>query len=100
MFGSEKNSPAMETQLQDQALSTPENQETCSICWGFQEYDHKIRQKYEDKQIDVKNHKNSYLKAKRFLVTYIDGNRYKKAEVKECPRCGKKIAETSLKIKK
>jgi len=36
---------------------------TCPVCWGHQEYDAKIRTIYKDKQIDVKNHRNSYLKS-------------------------------------
>lgn len=26
----------------------------CALCWGFQEYDGKIRQLFKDKQIDVR----------------------------------------------
>lgn len=63
----------------------------CPVCWGYQEYDHQVRQKFRDKQIDVKNHKDMHLKSKRFQVNHIDGKRYKKAEVKECPKCGRKL---------
>lgn len=82
---------ATPSELQNQATSSAHSQETCPVCWGYQEYDHKIRKKYKDKQVDVKNHKNMFLKSKRFVVTNIDGIRYKKAVVSECPECGKEI---------
>ena len=31
---------------------------TCPVCWGYQEYDTKIRQMFKDKQIDVNNHQD------------------------------------------
>src|SRR5690606_10923423 len=57
------------------------------VCWGYQEYDHKIRQLFKDKQIDVNNHRDSYMKIQKFMVKYIDGIRLKQGEIKECPTC-------------
>lgn len=59
----------------------------CPICWGYQEYDGKIRKLYKDKQIDVNNHQDSYMLIQDFLVTHIDGIRLKKDLVEPCPRC-------------
>jgi len=61
---------------------------TCPVCWGYQEYDHKIRQLFKDKQIDVNNHRDSYMKIQKFMVKYIDGIRLKPGHVKACPTCG------------
>ncbi|MDX1365394.1 hypothetical protein [Arenibacter latericius] len=60
---------------------------TCSLCWGRQEYDHKIRQLFKDKQIDVNNHRAKYMKIQKFMVKYIDGIRLKQGEIKDCPNC-------------
>ncbi|MCG2460278.1 hypothetical protein K8352_05920 [Flavobacteriaceae bacterium F89] len=61
---------------------------TCPVCWGYQEYDTKIRQLFKDKQIDVNNHRDSYMKVRKFMVKYVDGIRLKQGEVHECPTCG------------
>lgn len=92
LFRKEKKSSAPESQLQDQVVPTSQDPETCPVCWGFQEYDSKIREKYRDKRIDVKNHVGSYLKSKRFQVENIDGLRYRKPTIKECPKCGRDMA--------
>lgn len=60
---------------------------TCPVCWGYQEYDHKIRKLFKDKQIDVNNHRYNYMKIQKFMVNYIDGIRLKQGEIKECPTC-------------
>lgn len=65
---------------------TPEG--TCPLCWGYQGYDHKLRQLIKDKQIDVNNHRDSYMKIQKFMVKYIDGIRLKQGKIKECPTCG------------
>ena len=56
---------------------------TCPVCWGYQEYDSKIRQLFKDKQIDVNNHSDSYMKVRTFMVKYIDGIRLKKGIIEE-----------------
>lgn len=60
----------------------------CPVCWGHQEYDHKIRKLFKDKQIDVNNHQNSYLKIQDFVVHHIDGIKLREGEVEGCPSCG------------
>lgn len=61
---------------------------TCPVCWGYQEYDTKIRELFKDKQIDVNHHKDSYMKVKKFMVKYVDGIKLKQGKIKECPTCG------------
>ncbi|MBA6153203.1 hypothetical protein [Gelidibacter maritimus] len=60
---------------------------TCPVCWGYQQYDAKIREVFRDKQIDVNNRKGSYMRIQRFVKKYIDGIRLKQSEVKDCPTC-------------
>jgi len=62
----------------------------CPVCWGHQEYDHKIRKLFKDKQIDVKNHKIKYAFIRQFVKEHIDGIRLVKSEVDTCPTCGYK----------
>jgi len=59
----------------------------CPVCWGYQEYDGKIRKLFKDKQIDVNNHKDSYMIIQDFLVNHIDGIKLKKDVIEPCPRC-------------
>lgn len=75
------NKPKEETENQ-----APKN--VCPVCWGYQEYDHKIRKLFEDKQIDVKNHKKKYTYVRKFVKEHIDGIHLVKGEVKKCPTCG------------
>lgn len=68
---------------------------TCPVCWGYQEYDTKIRELFKDKQIDVNHHKDSYMKVKRFMVKYVDGIKLKHGQVRECPTCGHREPENT-----
>lgn len=61
---------------------------TCPLCWGYQEYDHKIRRLFKDKQIDVNNHRDRYMKVQKFMIKHINGIRLKQGKIKECPTCG------------
>lgn len=61
---------------------------TCPVCWGYQEYDAKIRTILQDKQIDVNNHKDSYMKIQKFVVEQIDGIKLKEGNIESCPTCG------------
>lgn len=63
---------------------------TCPVCWGYQEYDSKIRKLLKDKQIDVNHGADSYMKVGKFMVKYVDGIRLKQGRISECPTCGKK----------
>ena len=65
--------------------SSPEG--TCPLCWGYQEYDGKIRTLLKDKQIDVNNHVASYSIIQEFVKTNIDGIKLLDAEVRNCPTC-------------
>ena len=60
----------------------------CPNCWGKQEYDHQIRELYEDKQIEVNNHEANYAFIQDFVVTRIEGIKLKKGNNSlECPTC-------------
>jgi hypothetical protein len=65
--------------------SSPEG--TCPICWGRQQYDGKIRDLLKDKQIDVNNHKDSYMLIQDFMKHNIDGIKLKGSVVTDCPNC-------------
>lgn len=70
----------------DETINTaPEG--LCELCWGFQEYDGKIRQLYRDKQVDVNNSKDSYMLVQRFVRDNIDGYQIKDGIVHVCPDC-------------
>lgn len=60
---------------------------TCPVCWGYQQYNKKIRDLLKDKQIDINNHKDSYMLIQDFMKHRIDGVKLKKGIVSECPNC-------------
>ncbi len=60
---------------------------TCTACWGYQQYNGKIREIIEDKQIDINNHKDSYVFIEDFVKQNIEGITLKKGIVSECPTC-------------
>ncbi len=60
---------------------------TCPVCWGHQQYDGKIRTLLKDKQIDVNNHKDSYMVIQDFMKNKIDGITIKEATISGCPTC-------------
>ncbi|MCC7332503.1 MAG: hypothetical protein IT232_07845 [Flavobacteriales bacterium] len=66
---------------------TPEG--LCPVCWGYQQYDKKIRILYKDKQIDVNNHKDNYTVIQDFVKHHVDGIKLKHGETISCPTCGK-----------
>ncbi len=59
----------------------------CALCWGYQEYDGKIRELYKDKQVDVNNHKDSYMLIQGFVKEHVDGYQIKDGVVHVCPNC-------------
>ena len=60
----------------------------CPNCWGVQEYDNLVREKYADTQIDVNNHSAKYAFIQNFMVTHMDGIKLKNTiKGKECPSC-------------
>lgn len=60
----------------------------CPVCWGYQEYDGKIRKLFKDKQIDVNNHRDSYMLLQDFVVNHIKGIKLKDSVTESCPDCG------------
>ena len=63
---------------------------TCSLCWGYQEYNGKIRELLADKQIDVNNHKDVYVFIEDFVKINIEGITLKEGIVSKCPTCSSK----------
>lgn len=61
----------------------------CDLCWGYQNYDGKIRELYRDKQIDVNNKKDSYMLIQKFVKDHVDGYQLKEGEIHVCPDCPK-----------
>jgi hypothetical protein len=71
---------------EEQKEKAPEG--VCALCWGRQEYDHKIRTLFKDKQVDVNNHKASYMLVQGFVKKNIDGIKLKEGKTETCPTCG------------
>jgi hypothetical protein len=59
----------------------------CPVCWGYNEYDRKIRDLYKDKQVDVNNHQASYTFLRAFMVEHVDGIHLQESHVHNCPDC-------------
>ena len=72
---------------QNNKEEVPSPEGTCPLCWGRQEYDGKIRDLLKDKQIDVNNHKDSYMIIQDFMKHNIDGITLKEGVVNDCPNC-------------
>ncbi len=65
----------------------PSPEGTCALCWGKQEYDGKIRDLIKDKQIDINNHKDSYMIIQDFMKHNIDGVKLEESVIRDCPNC-------------
>ncbi len=63
----------------------------CPLCWGRQQSDGKIRKLLKDKQVDVNNHKDSYMLIQKFMKHNIDGIKLKEGVVSECPTCSDEL---------
>ncbi len=60
----------------------------CPNCWGDQEYENIVREKYKDPQIDVNNHEANYAFVQDFIVTHLNGIKLKSTVTgRQCPRC-------------
>lgn len=59
----------------------------CPVCWGYQQYDEKIRSLFKEKQIDVNNHQAKYLIVQDFLKKHIEGIHIRQGKVETCPQC-------------
>lgn len=64
----------------------------CPNCWGHQEFDNVIREMYDDKQIDVNNHKANHAFIQDFVVNRLSGIHLVKGNNSfECPTCRVKM---------
>jgi len=63
----------------------------CPNCWGYHQYDNKIREAYKDNQIDINNHKLNYDFLSKFKVENLDGIQLiPKKDGSYCPACDAK----------
>lgn len=60
----------------------------CELCWGYQQYDGKVRDLIKDRQVDINNHKDSYMLIENFVKENLEGIKLKEGEIKTCPSCG------------
>lgn len=74
-------------QNNDDKGEKPSPDGTCPVCWGYQQYDGKIRTLLQDRQIDVNNHKESYMIIQDFMKHHINGLKLKDGIISECPNC-------------
>lgn len=75
----------LKDETNDKEASSPEG--TCPICWGQQNYDGKIREMLVDKQIDINNHKASYMMIQDFMKQNVDGVKLKEGVITDCSTC-------------
>lgn len=79
----------LSTQPEQETTNTPINEgepapkDLRPNTWGYQHYDGKTRTRPEDKQIDVNNHKESYMLTEAFVKVNIDGFELKPGVVKK-----------------
>ncbi len=72
--------------IQDDFTQVPEG--ICPNCWGDQEYDNIVREKFKDAQIDVNNHNSKYAFIQDFIVNHVNGIKLKSTvKGNECPTC-------------
>ncbi|MGW8123607.1 hypothetical protein ACV07N_13195 [Roseivirga echinicomitans] len=69
--------------------SAPEG--VCPVCWGYQEYDHKIRVLLADEQLDVNHKKKKDMIMRKFVKKHIDGIRLLTPEEQACPKCAEPL---------
>lgn len=82
-FGPKKEVPKV-------ADEKPTDLQNCPFCWGYQEFGSQRRAISEDKQINVKNHRDKNVKLGKFMVEHVDGFKNKKRIMERCPECGGK----------
>lgn len=56
-------------------------EDSCPVCWGYQQYGDTSRVVYKDKQKDVNNHFDSYCRVQKFMKENFDGMPLKKAVI-------------------
>lgn len=64
----------------------------CPVCWGYGEYDGKLRNYLKDRQIDVNNKKSKYMLVEQFVKEHLEGFRIKEASVSSCPTCNPSLS--------
>lgn len=74
----------------EKEMTEVQSSKDCPFCWGYQEYGSTTRIMAQDKQIDVKNHRDKHVKVGKFMVEHVDGFKNKKRIVERCPKCGGK----------
>ena len=75
---------------QEEPVEKPVDLKNCPFCWGYQEFGSQKRIITEDKQINVKNHRDKNVKLGKFMVEHVDGFKNKKRIMERCPECGGK----------
>ena len=72
--------------IEDEFTKAPEG--ACPNCWGDQEYDNLVREKFKDTQIDVNNGAAKHAFIQDFMVTNLKGIKLKSTvHGSECPTC-------------
>lgn len=70
---------------QETLNETPEG--ICPVCWGYQQYDGKIRTLMKDQQIDINNHQVVRPFFKKIIKTHVEGIKLKDPKIEACPQC-------------
>ena len=72
--------------IEDEFTKAPEG--ACPNCWGDQEYDNLVREKFKDTQIDVNNGAAKHAFIQDFMVTNLKGIKLRSTvHGSECPTC-------------
>lgn len=74
---------------------TPEG--LCPVCWGYQQYDGKIRVLIKDRQIDINNHVITRPFFEEVIAKHVDGIKLKEAVTIPCPDCNNLADENNSK---
>jgi len=78
------------TSPKSSADASPEG--VCGNCWGYYEYDGKVRQILHDEQIDVENHVHTRTFIKEFVATHVEGVRLRNHITNgDCLKCGEAV---------
>ncbi len=75
-------------------IERPDN--VCPNCWGHQNYDHQIREKLKDEQIDVNNKKLVRSFIQEWVVQNLTGSKLKNEMEYNCVACGKDLRVNHL----
>ncbi len=67
----------------------------CPVCWGFQEYDQKIRVLINDRQIEINNHQTKDMILRAFVTKHINGIHLQEGAIHTCPSCTHEVPPNS-----